>query len=139
MLVSSPAFNRPRKTILIVDDDQTMLKLLLFRLKKFGFRVLKAGNGHDAWSVFTNECAGSQHIEFLLLDIHVPGLNRRDLSMWVRSRSPRTKIALMTSGEFGDVEELFNDGTTDYFFPKPLKVKNICQILLAETENNMKS
>lgn len=64
----------------------------------------------------------------------MPGLNAKELSRRIRNHSTFTKIALMTDCDADDVKELLNDETADYYFPKPLNIKNICKILAAEIQ-----
>jgi hypothetical protein len=40
----------------------------------------------------------------------------------------------MTGAENDVAAELIIDGTVDYFFPKPFKIKSICKLLIAEAQ-----
>ena len=129
MLLSSPTLAGPSKSILIVDDDEMIVKLLTIAFEKAGFNLHKAENVLIAMKILDNE-----HMNFVLTDIQMQDVKGYDLPHFVRDRSPSTKIALMTGGETGVAAALLKDGTVDYLFPKPFKIKNICQILLAEAQ-----
>jgi DNA-binding response OmpR family regulator len=127
MAHTTPTFNDPLKSILIVDDDGVIVELLSIIFKKYGFKVFKAGNGLDAWDLFNNE-----NIDFVLTDILMPGLNGKELSHRIRNQSSFTKIAVMTGGETDIANELLNNGIADYFFLKPFDIKNVCKMLTTE-------
>ena len=117
------------KSILIVDDDGMIVELLSLGFENCGFKVFKAENGLDAWNLFNRE-----HIDFVLTDIQMPGMNGEELSHRIRNQSSLAKIAVMTGGETDVATELLQDKTADYFFPKPFKIRHICRIIAAEAQ-----
>ena len=121
MLYSSPTFESPLKSILIVDGDGIIIEQLSLGFKKCGFKVFKAESGLNAWNLFN-----SDPVNLVLIGNKMPGLNAKELSRRIRNHSPLTKIALMTDSEADEVKELLNDETADYYFPKPFNIKNIC-------------
>ena len=54
-------------TILLVEDDTTILSGLSFCLEKENFKVLQANNGEEALNKIANNA-----IDLLLLDINLP-------------------------------------------------------------------
>ena len=114
-------------SLLIVDDDELILKVLALGFEKCGFKVSTAENGSDAWDLFKSE-----HTDLVLSEICMPGLNGKELSRMIRNESPNTKITLMTGGDADDIKELLENGTADYFFLKPFDIKNVCEIFIAE-------
>ena len=122
MLSSQPHLDSASQSILIADDDGMIVDLLAQGFERYGLKVFKAENGLDAWNLFNSE-----PIDFVLTDIQMPGLNGKELSRRIRNQSPRTKIAVMTGGEIDVAKELLQDGTVNYFFPKPFDLNNICK------------
>jgi ActR/RegA family two-component response regulator len=55
MLFSSSNINGRLESILIVNDDGMILSLLSLGFEKYGFKVLKAENGLDAWNIFISD------------------------------------------------------------------------------------
>jgi DNA-binding response OmpR family regulator len=129
LIFSSPVLNASVKSILVVDDDSMLVELISLCFERHGFGVLKAYNGLDAWNFFINN-----NIDLVLTDLQMPGLSGRDLSRRIRNQSEYVKIAIMTGGENDVAAELLKDGTVDYFFPKPFKIKSICKLLIAEAQ-----
>ncbi|MFY9704776.1 MAG: response regulator [Desulfobacterales bacterium] len=83
MLFSSSNINDHLESILIVDDDGMILSLLSLGFEKYGFKVLKAENGLDAWNIFNSE-----QIDVILTDIQMPGLTGEELSRKIRTYIP---------------------------------------------------
>jgi DNA-binding response OmpR family regulator len=129
LIFSSPVLNASVKSILVVDDDSMLVELISLCFERHGFGVLKAYNGLDAWNFFINN-----NTDLVLTDLQMPGLSGRDLSRRIRNQSEYVKIAIMTGGENDVAAELLKDGTVDYFFPKPFKIKSICKLLIAEAQ-----
>ena len=124
MLVSLPIFSDRTPSVLIADDDETILELLAKGFEMLGCRVLKAENGLDAWTLFSN-----QHIDIVLTDIRMPGLDGIHLSRRIRDRSPSVTIGVMTGGDADVAGRLLETGTADYYFPKPFDLIGVCKSL----------
>ena len=89
----------PRKppTVLIVDDEAGLRRVLERFLERHGYRVLSAGTAEAAYEVLASEDADA-----LLLDIHLPTMSGLALYLAIIHRWPRLEghIAIMT----GDAE-----------------------------------
>jgi DNA-binding NtrC family response regulator len=114
------------QTILIVDDDDSILALLAEGFKMFGLRILTANNGPDGFALFKKE-----RIKTVLTDIRMPGeYDGAALACRIRIRSPYTIIAVMTGEDGGAGGDLLKKGIADYFFTKPFSLGNICKTLV---------
>ncbi|MBN2594165.1 MAG: response regulator [Sedimentisphaerales bacterium] len=60
--------NRIEKTILIADDEPSVVKILGMRLKANGYRVIAAQDGAE-----TIELANQEEPDLIVLDIKMPG------------------------------------------------------------------
>jgi DNA-binding response OmpR family regulator len=58
------------KTILVVDDDESIRILLTEELKEEGYRVITAGNARDALKLVEQE-----PLDLVILDISMPGMD----------------------------------------------------------------
>ena len=89
----------PRKpaSILIVDDEAGLRRVLERFLERHGYRVLSAGTAEAAYEVLVSEQADA-----LLLDIHLPSMSGLALYLAIIHRWPQLEghIAIMT----GDAE-----------------------------------
>jgi len=127
VLYSTPVFNDPIRSILIVDDDNMIAELLSAGFTRYGFKVHTAASGLEAWRIFERE-----HVDVVLTDICMPEMDGEELCRRVRERSPSTLVAVMTGGEFDVANALLHDGFADHFFQKPFDLMNICELLLAD-------
>ena len=84
-------------TVLIVDDEAPLRRVLERSLAKQGYRVLSAGSAETAYELLASEAADA-----LLLDIHLPTTSGLALFIAIIRRWPRLdgRVALMT----GDAE-----------------------------------
>jgi DNA-binding NtrC family response regulator len=84
-------------TILVVDDEAGLRRVLERILTRHGYRVLTAGSAETAY-----ELLASEEADALLLDIHLPSMSGLALYLAIIHRWPALdgRIAIMT----GDAE-----------------------------------
>jgi two-component system cell cycle sensor histidine kinase/response regulator CckA len=81
------------ETILVVDDDSSIRKLVLDTLEPLGYNILEASCGEEALEI----CRATQEdIDLLLSDVIMPGMNGRELIEIARKECPDVKTALMS-------------------------------------------
>jgi two-component system, cell cycle sensor histidine kinase and response regulator CckA len=88
----SEAGGRPT-TILVVDDEPSVLALVRTMLWRAGFTVLEASGGEQALSI------AKQHespIQLLLTDVLMPDMNGYELAGKVKDARPEAKVLFMT-------------------------------------------
>jgi len=59
-----------KETILIVEDEKDIVKMLDYNLKKEGYKILVAHDGEDAL-----DTANAKHPDLILLDLMLPGVD----------------------------------------------------------------
>jgi PAS domain S-box-containing protein len=82
------------ETILLVDDEATVLKVIQRSLEKSGYRVLTANDGEEGCAVF-KEHAGE--IRLVITDMSMPGMDGLKMAAAIHKISPSIPI-LGTSG-----------------------------------------
>ncbi|SHK39768.1 Signal transduction histidine kinase [Bradyrhizobium lablabi] len=111
--------------ILVVDDNEDLLKVTSANLTALGYRVLCARNGAEAIQIFKS----GQEIDLLFSDVVMPnGMNGVELAREARRLSKGIKI-LLTSGYAGDVLE--RHGAVDEFpiIDKPFRLADLARRL----------
>jgi DNA-binding NtrC family response regulator len=88
-----PVASGIHETILVVEDDSAIRKLVKLLLEHAGYEVLTAGSANEAMRVDA-ACAG--HIHLLLSDIMMPDLAGPDLADAMKQRRPEMRVMLMS-------------------------------------------
>jgi signal transduction histidine kinase len=85
------------KTILIVDDEEGIRKVLSIALSDMGYRVLTAENGAAALRVFKAE-----RPQIVLTDIKMPEMDGIELLRRLKQEQPETEVIMITG--HGDMD-----------------------------------
>src|ERR1700730_1430732 len=78
---------REKVTILIADDDPTMLELTAMILNRSGYKVVTAQDGEAALKVFKE---AQRTIQLVISDVVMPGMRGPQLVRSIKSLSPST-------------------------------------------------
>ena len=106
-------------TILIVDDEQRMRKLIKDFLVKENYKVLEAVDGEDAIEVFLEK---KNKINLVLLDVMMPKVDGWTVLREIRKESNIPVIMLTARGE--EQDELFGfELGVDEYISKPFSPK----------------
>lgn len=101
-----------KPTVLIVDDEEDVVRPLAFRMSVLGFDVLLEPDGEHGY-----ETAVEQHPDVILLDIMMPGIDGITLCKVLKERQDTRHIPiLMLTARtlLGDVERAFAADADDY-------------------------
>lgn len=112
-------------TILVVDDESRMRKLVSDFLTKQGYEVLEAGDGEAALDVFYKD----KDIQLIILDVMMPKLDGWEVCREIRKDSKIPIIMLTARGDERDELLGFELGVDEYI-SKPFSPK----ILVARVE-----
>ena len=106
-------------TILVVDDEQLLVKGLKRSLEQEGYRVLTAHDGVEALQVFQSEA-----IDLVVLDVMLPGLGGLEVCARIRREKETPIIMLTAKGE--DVDRIvgLELGADDYVV-KPFNTREL--------------
>jgi DNA-binding response OmpR family regulator len=99
-------------TALIIDDEDSLRKLMVMRFEQEGFRVISAANGDDGWSL-----VGQEKPDVVILDIIMPGLHGFEVLQKIRQDSRFDNVVVvMTSAKSykPDIEAAKKLGADDY-------------------------
>jgi PAS domain S-box-containing protein len=110
------------ETILLVEDEATIMNITRRILEKLGYTVLAANSPAEAVKLAENHGRG---IDLLITDVIMPGMNGRELSEMVQICHPGIKILYM-SGYTADV--IASQGVLDsdvHFIHKPFFKKDL--------------
>ena len=104
-------------TILLVDDEDSVQKLLTYPLEREGFRVVQARDGEEALSRFSAE-----HVDLVVLDVMLPKLDGLEVCRRLRTRSMVPIIMLTARDDEVDKVLGLELGADDYI-TKPFSIR----------------
>jgi two-component system, NtrC family, response regulator AtoC len=110
----------PQHTILAVDDEPHMRRLLEISLRQAGYRALSAGNGREAL-----ELIQQQQIDLVVSDLHMPGMSGLQLLEAIRKQYERLPFIMVTAqGEIKTAVEAMKLGASDYIL-RPFELETL--------------
>jgi DNA-binding response OmpR family regulator len=104
-------------TILLVDDEDAVQKLLTYPLEHEGFRVLQARDGEEALLRFEGE-----HVDLVVLDLMLPKLDGLEVCRRLRAHSTVPIIMLTARDDELDKVVGLELGADDYI-TKPFSIR----------------
>jgi DNA-binding response OmpR family regulator len=106
-------------TVLVVDDQPDIVRLVRDYLERAGFEVLAAGDGEQALQV-----ARRQHPDLVILDLGLPGLDGLDVARSLRRDGDLPIIMLTARTEESDRVAGLELGADDYV-TKPFSAREM--------------
>jgi DNA-binding response OmpR family regulator len=104
-------------TILLVDDEDAVQKLLTYPLEREGFRVMQARDGEEALQRF-----GTERIDLVVLDLMLPKLDGLEVCRRLRAQSTVPIIMLTARDDELDKVVGLELGADDYI-TKPFSIR----------------
>jgi len=104
-------------TILLVDDEDSVQKLLAYPLEREGFRVLQARDGEEAL-----KCFAAEQVDLVVLDLMLPKLDGLEVCKRLRAESEVPIIMLTARDDELDKVVGLELGADDYI-TKPFSIR----------------
>lgn len=110
--------------VLVVDDEENILKALSLILKEEGFLVLTEKSGKNAYETFLIEKP-----PYIFLDIWLPEIDGLELLEKIKSEDPSTIVIMISGhGTISTAVEAVKRGAFD-FIEKPLSIERVLSSL----------
>ena len=108
------------KKVLIVEDEQSILKLLQYNLEKEGYEVSGAMDGKEGY-----EMALSTSFDIILLDLMLPGMDGMDVCRELRREKVDAPIIMLTAKD-SEIDKIvgLELGADDYM-TKPFSPREV--------------
>ena len=86
-----------QKTVLVVDDEAHILRVVSYKLRGAGYCVLEAGNGEDAWQILQ-----TSDVDLVLTDQQMPLMTGLELVETMRTleHTARVPVLMLTARGF---------------------------------------
>ena len=112
------------RTILVVDDDKSILRTFTRILQKNGYKIDTAETGKEAM-----EKAENKHYELALVDIRLPDMDGTELLAKIKMQLQDTKKIMITG--FPSLESGVKalDEGADAYLVKPVKPEDLLMLI----------
>jgi len=120
-----------QRTILVVEDEQLMLRLLEKFLSRQGYQVLVASDGEQAIEAY---CRHKTEIDVVLLDVGLPKVKGMDVLLKMKDENPGVRVVIASGYLEPEVKtEMYRAGVND-FVDKPYMLPEVLETLRSLTE-----
>src|SRR6202050_5048566 len=116
-------------TILIVEDEAKMRRLLELNLGEYGFNTLSAGDAESGLTLLRQS-----NVDLVVTDLKLPGINGLEFLQAIKRQNAALPVVVMTA--FGTVEtavEAMKAGASDYVL-KPFSLSEMRMVIHKELD-----
>lgn len=110
------------ETILVVDDEESVLAVSSKMLKSAGYRVLAAADGKSAVETYREH---RDEIALVLMDMLMPGMDGREAFRQIRAINPEAKAVLASGFSMEGPQGVITSGEFQGFVQKPFTIADL--------------
>ena len=108
------------RTVLVVDDEPKMRRVLEIALRKLGHHVLAAGDGREA-----ADLAQAHAVDLVITDLRMPVMDGRELLGWLRQHGHDMPVIVITAhGTVASAVDAMKHGASDYLL-RPVDIPTL--------------
>ena len=109
-------------SILVVDDEPDILKVVSFRLKRAGYNVVSAADGEEALKLVQKEKP-----DLILLDIRLPSIDGYEICKRIKSNNAlkHTPIIFLTASSGARIVDAVKKFKADGYLIKPFEPEEL--------------
>jgi two-component system alkaline phosphatase synthesis response regulator PhoP len=117
--------------ILVVDDEEALVRLISYNLSKEGFTILTAEDGNEAWEIVLKEKP-----DLVILDLMLPGKDGLEICRDMRRNDINTPIIMLTARDEEIDKVLGLELGADDYMTKPFSVRELIARVKAVLRRN---
>ena len=125
-----------QKTVLVVEDDKSLSRIIILKLKDAGYNVVSTGDAEGAFEVLQK-----LKPDLIWLDIYLPGMNGFEFLKRLRE-NPGTKnikvVIVSVSGSNKKVELAEKFNVTDYFVKSNYRIDELVGLVTKVADDRAK-
>jgi len=120
--------------IMVVDDEESLVRLITYNLNKEGFTTIHAYDGNEAWDIIKRE-----NLDLIILDLMLPGKDGLEICRDLRVESINTPIIILTARDEEIDKVLGLELGADDYVTKPFNVRELVARVKAVLRRNQKN
>ncbi|HSC43631.1 MAG TPA: response regulator, partial [Candidatus Binatia bacterium] len=120
-------------TILVVEDEKNMMKLLYKVLARYGYKILTASDGETAVDIYQHN---KEAIDVVLLDLGLPKMSGREVLRKIKNENPDVKVIIASGYLEPELKSEIDRSGVKYFVPKPYRPDEVVQALQSLIEKD---
>src|SRR5512140_423859 len=122
--------------ILLVDDEETFVKMLAFHLKDhYGYRTTSVNSGREAVEMIEQTRSG---FDVILLDYMMPDMNGLNVLQWMLEQKNLTPVIMLTAaGSEHIAVEALKLGAYDYVRKELIDINHLDILIRGTHERHM--
>ncbi len=128
--VETPGADAPvrtgRGTVLVVDDEASVLGVTCKMLSRLGYELLTAKDGQEAVALYRERGAG---ISLVLLDLTMPRMNGEEAFVQLRRINPQVRVVLASGYDEHDLAARFEGRGLAGCIQKPYTMQKLAAVL----------
>jgi two-component system, cell cycle sensor histidine kinase and response regulator CckA len=119
---SGQSGKEPRKTVLVVDDEEGLRTLVCRTLRAEGYGTLEAAHGAEALEVMEN---AAEPVDLVVTDVVMPGMDGRELGRRLTQRWPTLPILYISAYDVNDIFRRGSPRSSAPFLQKPFHAEGL--------------
>ncbi len=112
------------ETILLVEDEESVLTVSKNMLSSIGYRILTAQNGPRAIEIYKN---GNHKIDLVMLDMIMPGMSGEETFDQLKSLNPDIRVILCSGYSMNEQASRIMEHGCRFFLQKPFSIYDLSQ------------
>lgn len=121
---ASKAVARGTETVLLVDDEESVLYVCKEILSTIGYNVLAAENGRDALNIYKEH---KDAVDLVILDMIMPGLSGGETYDELKLINPQVKVMLSTGFSVSEQARKIMEKGCQAIIQKPFRLEDLSQ------------
>ena len=117
-------------SILLVDDDSSVLFTSALALRRCGHEVTSVSDGTQAL-----EQLYQQTFDFVISDIRMPGISGLELAKRIQ-KLPQAPLVILVSAHYDEKVQPNPAAIADAFLQKPLDIDVLCEVLESKSHTD---
>ncbi len=120
-------YSEPGKgTILLVEDEESLIALEARMLEHLGFTVLTAADGLQAVDLYRNR---GKEIDLVLMDLMMPNMDGAKAFDELRRLNPDVRVVLASGCSYEDVRSRFSGKSLAGILQKPYTLAGLMELV----------